>query len=156
MTTNTTNIVPQSIADRIPAGLREKGYVPQITFPGAHWFIRVPLALIIFNQGWMKFTDLVGGAESYGFPVWMWFMAGLGEVLGAAALIVGGAVKAFNPPEGALRLIGDVITRLGGLAITLIVAAVIYLIYWGPWQGMQFHLMLLAGGLFFMWRGNRA
>lgn len=148
MTFSTTNL--------LPSGLLEKGYFPQLTVPGAHWFIRIPLALIIADQGIMKFLDLSGGAASYGFPVWMWAMAALAEVLGAAGLIAGGIVKTWNPASGLFRLFGDVVTRLSGLAIAVMVAAVIGIVYWGPWQGMQFHLMLLAGGLFFMLRGNRA
>ncbi|MEL6550331.1 MAG: hypothetical protein AAFQ54_08815 [Pseudomonadota bacterium] len=146
MSTTTTNIFPSSLV--------EKGYVPQVNWPAAHWFIRVPLALIIFNQGYLKFIDLAGGADAYGFPVWMWAFAALAEVLAAAGLIIGGAVRTFNPSNGLLRLFGDVVTRLSGFAITAVVAAVIFIVYWGPWQGMQFHLMLLAGGLFFMLRGN--
>lgn len=148
MTANTTNTPTiQNILNR--------GYLKEINWPGAHWFIRVPLALILSNQAWLKFIDLVGGADSYGFPVWMWFMAGLGEALAAAGLIVGGAVKSWNPEDTRIRLSGDVITRLSGLATTIIVASVIAIVYWGPWLGFQLQLMLLAGGLFFMLRGNR-
>jgi len=147
MTVNSTNLLPASIL--------EKGYIPQINWPGAHWFVRVPLALIIGNEGIAKFADLSAGAASYGFPVWMWGLAGLAEVLAAAALVIGGIVRSLNPAEPLLRLFGDVITRLGGFAAASVVGAVIVMVYWGPWQGMQFHLMLLAGSLFFMLRGNR-
>lgn len=149
MTANTTNTpIPQEMINR--------GYVAQATLPGAHWFIRIPLALILANQASLKFVDLVGGAESYGFPVWMWFLAALGEALAAAGFVIGGTVKSLNPSNGLFRLGGDVITRLAGLATTAIVAAVIGIVYWGPWLGFQLQLMLLAGGLFFMLRGNRA
>ncbi|MEM8591924.1 MAG: DoxX family membrane protein [Pseudomonadota bacterium] len=147
MTANSTNTFPQDALEKS---------VSQLTLPGAHWFIRVPLALIIANQGYLKFIDLEGGAASFGFPIWMWALAGIAEVLGAVALIVGGAVKTLNPGDGILRLLGDVVTRLGGLAIVGIVASVIWVVYWGPWEGMQFQLMLLAGGAFFALRGNRS
>ncbi|MEM9855403.1 MAG: hypothetical protein AAF841_13285 [Pseudomonadota bacterium] len=151
MTANATNVLNSMSRDAL-----ERGYLPQVTLPGAHWFIRIPLALIIANQGAMKFIDLAGGAASYGFPVWMWALAGLGEILAAAAFIIGGIVKSLSPENALLRLFGDVVTRLGGLATTIIVASVIGIVYWGPWQGMQFHLMLLAGGVYFTLRGNRA
>jgi len=48
----------------------------------------------------------------------------------------------------------DMLTRLGGLAIACVVAGVIVMIYFGPFGGWQLQGMLLAGGLFFLFRGN--
>ena len=75
--------------------------------------------------------------------------------MGAAALIVGGIVKSLNP-GGLINLAGDVLTRLAGFAIAAVVAGVIYMFYWGSFYSMQYHLLLLAGGLYFMLRGNRS
>ncbi|MEM9351094.1 MAG: hypothetical protein AAGA47_12605 [Pseudomonadota bacterium] len=148
MTTNSTNTF-------LPSSMVDKGYLSQVHWPGAHWFVRIPLALIIGNQGYLKFIDLAGGAEAYGFPIWMWALAALAEVAAAAGLIVGGVVKSLNPSNRLLALFGDVVTRLSGFATTAVVAAVIAIVYWGPWAGFQLQLMLLAGGIFFMLRGNR-
>ncbi|MEL6609664.1 MAG: DoxX family membrane protein [Pseudomonadota bacterium] len=132
-----------------------RNILPVITMPWAHWFLRLPLAAIIFNQGWMKLPDLAGQAESNAIPVVLFAMAAIGEILGAAALIVGGIVKSLNP-GGLINLAGDVLTRLAGFAIAAVVAGVIYMFYWGSFYSMQYHLLLLAGGLYFMLRGNRS
>lgn len=133
-----------------------KSVLPAITMPWAHWFLRLPLAAIIANQGIMKFPDMAEQAAGNGLPLWLFALAAIGEVLAAAGLVIGGAAKTFNA-RGLVRLGGDVITRLSGFAITAVVAGVIYMFYWGGgFYSMQYHLLLLAGGLFFMLRGNRS
>jgi len=146
MSTQTTNTYMQGGGSLLPA----------ITMPWAHWLLRLPLAAIIVSQGWIKFPDMAGQAAGMGIPVVLFAMAAFGEVLAAAGLIIGGAVKSWNP-GGLINMAGDVITRLSGFAITAVVAGVIYQFYWGGgFYAMQYHLLLLAGGLFFMLRGNRS
>ncbi|WP_147127027.1 DoxX family protein [Shimia ponticola] len=146
MTTFSTNTFVQTGRNILPA----------ITMPWAHWFLRLPLAAIIANQGFMKFPEMAEQAAGNGLPLWLFAMAAFGEVLAAAGLIIGGAVKSFNA-TGLIKIGGDVITRLSGFAITAVVAGVIYMFYWGGgFYAMQYHLLLLAGGLFFMLRGNRS
>jgi nitrogen fixation/metabolism regulation signal transduction histidine kinase len=48
----------------------------------------------------------------------------------------------------------DLLTRLGSLSIACIVPGVIIMIYFGLFFGWQLQGMLLAGGLFFLLRGN--
>ncbi|MEM9012637.1 MAG: hypothetical protein AAGE18_15520 [Pseudomonadota bacterium] len=121
--------------------------LPVPTLGGAHWFLRLPLAAIILNEGVTKFPDLAAGAAAFGLPLFLWVLVALGEIAAGAGLLVGGAIR---------NRFGDLITRASGLVIAGIVAGVILLVYLGPWTGMQFHLMLLAGGLFFMLRGNQS
>ncbi|MEM9708890.1 MAG: DoxX family membrane protein [Pseudomonadota bacterium] len=151
MTAETTNT-------RASQGLPEWASVA--TSSHAHWFLRLPLAAIILDQGANKMPYLVDDAASYGFPLWLWTLTAVGEILAGLALIIGGLFAyawAKNLPVfKSFPWFGDVVTRLGGLGISIIVAAVIYVVYWGPWTGFQLHLMMLGGGLFFLWRGNKA
>lgn len=137
------------------ASMVRKGYVAALTLPSAHWFLRLPLAAIIWNQGVMKFPEMADQAASNGIPFVLFFLAAVGEVLAAVGLIVGGLVKTWNP-SGWKSLLGDVITRLSGFAVAAVTAGVIWLFYGDSFYSMQFHLMILAGGLFLLLRGNRA
>ncbi|MEM1160306.1 MAG: hypothetical protein AAGJ28_05185 [Pseudomonadota bacterium] len=118
---------------------------------GAHWLLRVTLAAFIAYQGYIKFPLLVGDAEGFGVPYFLWILAALGEIGAGVALIAGGFMRSW---------IGDVITRAGGAALALIVASVIVVVYWAPLMdlfiGNQFHILLLIGGLYFALRGNAA
>jgi len=116
------------------------------TIRSADWFLRVPLAVIIAEQGWMKFPDMALQAEGYGLPVALFFLAAMAEILGGIAILIGGFIRN--------NWMTDLLTRLGGFAIASVVAGVIVMIYFGPFAGWQFQGMLLAGGLFFLFRGN--
>ncbi|MEM0944328.1 MAG: hypothetical protein AAGI70_10300, partial [Pseudomonadota bacterium] len=117
----------------------------------AHWLLRLLLAAIIIQQGFMKTPISADDAAAFGVPVFMWTMAALGEILAGVTLIVGGAIH---------TRIGDVVTRIGGLMLAVIVASVLVWVYWAPPLDMfelnQLHLLLLAGGLYFALRGNAA
>jgi len=112
----------------------------------ADWFIRVPLAAIIIEQGLFKLPDFAAQAESYGLPLIVFALATLAEVGGGIAILLGGILRN--------NWMTDLLTRLGGLAIACVVAGVIIMIYFGPFSGWQLQGMLLAGGLFFLMRGN--
>lgn len=116
----------------------------------AHWLIRLPLAAMILNQGIMKLPLTEADAASWGLPFVLWAMAALGEIAASAALIFGGFVRNW---------IGDLLTRLAGLGIAMIVAGVLYVVYWAPlydlWLANQFQILLLVGGLYFALRGNK-
>ncbi|MEM8577384.1 MAG: hypothetical protein AAGF60_06000 [Pseudomonadota bacterium] len=116
------------------------------TIRSADWFIRIPLAIIIFQQGLMKLPDFAIQAEGYGLPLWAFGLATLAELGGAIALIAGGVIRN--------NWMTDALTRLAGFAIASVVAGVIVMIYFGPFSGWQFQGMLLAGGLYFLFRGN--
>ena len=116
------------------------------TIRSADWFIRVPLAVIIIEQGWFKIPDFALQAEGYGLPLWLFGLAAFAEIAGGIAILLGGLIRN--------NWMTDSLTRLGGLAISSIVAGVIVMIYFGPFSGWQLQGMLLAGGLFFLLRGN--
>ncbi len=116
------------------------------TIRSADWFIRVPLAAIIIDQGLIKLPDMAAQAEGYGLPLILFALAALAEVGGGIALLLGGLLRN--------NWFSDLLTRLAGLAISIVVAGVIIMIYFGPFFGWQLQGMLLAGGLFFLLRGN--
>lgn len=115
----------------------------------AHWLLRMPLALVMIHQAMMKFPLSADDAAAYSLPFFLWAMSAYGELLAAAGLVVGGLLS---------NRFGDIVTRLAGFAIAAIVAGVLVVVYWAPITDLvitnQFHLLLLAGGLFFLLRGN--
>ncbi|WGH79158.1 DoxX family protein [Jannaschia ovalis] len=116
------------------------------TIRGSDWFLRVPLAAIIIEQGSFKLPDMAGQAESYGLPLILFALAAFAEIAGGIAILLGGLIRN--------NWMSDMLTRLGGLAITTVVAGVIVMIYFGPFSGWQLQGMLLAAGAFFLMRGN--
>ncbi|MEM6355583.1 MAG: hypothetical protein AAF844_07850 [Pseudomonadota bacterium] len=117
----------------------------------AHWLLRLPLALIIFQQGAAKTPITAEDAASYGLPLAAWALAAFGEMAAGIGLVAGGFVRGWQ---------GDLMTRLAGAALASIVVGVLIVVYWAPPLEIllynQFHLLLLLGGLFFAFRGNRA
>lgn len=116
------------------------------TIRSADWFLRIPLAIIIIEQGMFKLPDFAIQAESYGLPILLFGLATFAEIAGGLAILVGGLLRN--------NWMTDLLTRLGGLAISTVVAGVIVMIYFGPFAGWQLQGMLLAGGVFFLMRGN--
>ncbi|MEM6302596.1 MAG: DoxX family membrane protein [Pseudomonadota bacterium] len=120
---------------------------------GAHWFLRIPLAYIMFQQGSMKTSNITAVAEASGIPVWMYVLAMLAELGGAAALIVGGIVQTWNP-GGRIDWMGRSITRLAGFAIAAVATAVIVQFFASSFIAMRDHLLYVFVGLFFLLYGN--
>ncbi|MEL6959984.1 MAG: hypothetical protein AAGL89_13635 [Pseudomonadota bacterium] len=116
------------------------------TIKSSDWFIRIPLAAIIIQQGLWKIPDLALQAADYGLPVFAYFLAMFAEVAGGTAILLGGLIRN--------NWMTDLLTRLGGLAIAIVTAGVIIMIYFGPFIGWQLQGMLLAAGAFFLFRGN--
>jgi putative oxidoreductase len=121
--------------------------LPRVSF--ADWLIRLPLAGILLQNGVDKFPLDPGMAEGFGVPYALWVMAALGEVAVAVLLVAGGLLR------GSL---GDLVTRVAGAGAAAIVAGVIYVAYWAPPLDLlmfnQFHLILMALGMFFALHGN--
>ncbi|MEL6645945.1 MAG: hypothetical protein AAFQ79_18585 [Pseudomonadota bacterium] len=116
------------------------------TIRSADWFLRIPLAIIIIEQGWLKLPDFALQAEGYGLPLVLFGLATFAEIAGGLAILLGGLIRN--------NWMADALTRLGGLAIAIVVAGVIVMIYFGPFSGWQLQGLLLAGGMFFLFRGN--
>lgn len=121
--------------------------LPRVSF--AHWLLRLPLAGILMQNGLQKFPLSAGSAEGFGVPFALWILAALGEIAVAVLLIAGGLLR------GAA---GDLVTRFAGAGAAIIVAGVIYVAYRAPPLDIllfnQFHLLLIAGGLYLALAGG--
>lgn len=124
---------------------------------GADWLIRLSVAATFIYHGATKFPYIAAGAEMMGMPFIVWLAVALGEIAAGVALLAGGALR---------TKLGDILTRLGGAGVAIIMVGAIGLVHWGQWSntpsethpfgGMEFQTLLLAVGAFFVLRGNRA
>jgi len=119
----------------------------------AHWFLRLPLAAVLLQQGADKFPLSADAAAGFGLPLALWGLAAAGEIVVGLALLLGGLMR--GP-------LGEVVTRLAGAGLAVIVAGVIYVAYWAPPLELlmfnQFQVLLLGCGLYLalVWRGAPA
>jgi len=82
-----------------------------------------------------------------GMPMVVGWLVALGEV-GAGAALIAGAV-----------LSRDILTRIGGLIVIIIMIGAIFLVHWpngfnSQNGGFEFQLLMLVTGLYFLVRGN--
>ncbi len=120
--------------------------------PGfAHWLIRLPLIIVLVQQGMDKFPLSAEAAAGFGVPFALWIMAATGEIAVALMLVAGGVLRGSA---------GDLITRLAGAGAAAIVAGVLYVAYWAPPMDLilfnQFHILLMCAGLYLALSGKRA
>lgn len=115
----------------------------------AHWLIRIPVAGIILQQAAWKLPLNAADAEVYGLPLFAWALAALGELGAGLGLLLGGLLPGR---------VGDVLTRISGAVIAVVVVGVLLVAYAAPILDIltinQLQIMLLVGGLFFALRGN--
>ena len=124
---------------------------------GADWLIRLSLAGTFIFHGLDKFPNIAAGAEFMGLPFAVWLLVALGEIAAGFSIVAG---------RLAPNAIGDLLTRAGGAIVAIIMLGAIYLVHWGQWSnipsethpfgGMEFQTLLVATGLFFALRGNKA
>jgi putative oxidoreductase len=128
--------------------LRTSRALPRGTY--AHWLLRLPLALVLVQQGLDKFPLSADMAAGFGLPFALWALAAIGEVGAGVLLVASGFVR------GAL---GNLLTRLAGIGTAIILLGVLIVAYGGtPLDWLifnQFHLLLMAGGLYFALTGGR-
>lgn len=109
----------------------------------ADWLLRVPLAMVLFQYGFDKFPLSADVAAGWGLPLFLWALAGVGEIAVAALLLLGGFWR---------NRAGEVMTRLAGAGAAVIVAGVIAVAYRAPPLDLlmfnQFHILLLGAGLY--------
>ncbi len=124
----------------------------------ADWVLRIALASVFIFHGVAKVADLAGGGPiPMGQPFGVWALVAFAEVAGGIGILLGRLIAGS---------VGDVITRLSGLAIIPVMLGAIVMVHWPRWSfvpseshpmgGMEFQVVLLLIGLFFVLRGNRA
>lgn len=123
----------------------------------AHWLLRAALASVFLFHGIQKFMNLEKGAEMMNLSVPVWTAVAFAEVIGSVLLLLGGLIRSR---------IGDIMTRLGALALIPVMFGAIVLVHWPRWSfapseshpmgGMEFQVVLLLIQLYFLIRGNEA
>lgn len=121
------------------------------------WLLRIALAAVYVPKGVDKLTNLEGFAGMMELAVGVALLVALAEVLGGLAVLLGGFFA------GAVN---DVLTRLGALATLPVILGAIFMVHWGQWSfvpsdthpmgGMEFQVVLLLLGLYFLIRGRHA
>ena len=127
--------------------------------PHAHWLLRIALASVFLYHGLQKFLGHGIGAfaQMMGLPPTIAGTVAVIEALAGAGIIAGATAPG--------RL-GDIATRISGLAILPVMLGAIALVHWGQWSfaatpthplgGMEFQVVLALLGLYFAVRGNGA
>ncbi|MCH8059897.1 MAG: DoxX family protein [Proteobacteria bacterium] len=113
--------------------------------PHAHWGLRLSLAATFVYHGVGKFP-IEGPAM--GLPVAVVWLVALSEIAAGIMLIAGAFGK-------------DILTRLGGLIVVVIMIGAIVLVHAKNGfsvmnGGMEFQLLMMAGGLYMATKGNDA
>ena len=115
--------------------------------PHVHWAMRLSLAATFLYHGIGKFP-VAAFSEAMGMPVPMVWAVAIAEIIAGAALIVGAFGK-------------EILTRLAGLIVIVIMIGAIGMVHFkNGWNvmngGMEFQVLMLAVGLYFVVRGNEA
>jgi putative oxidoreductase len=116
--------------------------------PIVHWGLRLSLAATFIYHGLGKFP-VEQTAAAMGMPSFAILLIGLVEIIGGVCLIAGALVSR------------DVLTRIGGLCVIVIMVGAIGLVHaksgWDVMKGgMEFQVLMLAVGLYFVAKGNEA
>ncbi len=117
------------------------------------WLLRIPLAIVLLQQGLSKLPISVDDAASFELPMLVWVFVVLGEIGAGLGLIVGGLIQKL------WSTIADMITRFSGFVVGSIMTGVIWI---GQPENLidvllydNLHVFLWAGGLFFALKGNK-
>ena len=120
----------------------------------SHWLFRIPLAIVLLQQGLSKLPFSIEDAEAFELPALVWWFVIYGEIGAGLGLLVGGAVIWQKVKE-----FQDLITRFSGITICSIMTGVIWVGQPDSFMDVllydNFHVLLWVGGLYFALRGNR-
>ena len=126
--------------------------IPKVPAPFATFLLRIPLALMFFQQGLNKLPVNGDAADAMGIPYIVWWFAAYGEIGSAIGLIVGGAVG-IVVTTGILSNLADLLTRFSGITMTCVVTGVIWLALPGSLMDVilndYLHLSLYVGCLLY-------
>ncbi len=114
--------------------------------PYVHWGLRLSLAATFIVHGLAKFPP-DGFSQAMSMPLVVGWLVALGEVGAGIALIAGAALSR------------DILTRIGGLLVIIIMIGAIFLVHLPNGfnvqnGGFEFQLLMLVTGLYFLARGN--
>lgn len=114
--------------------------------PYVHWGLRLSVAATFIYHAWGKFPP-TGFSASMDLPIVVGWLVAITEAASGVLLIAGAFGK-------------ELLTRLGGLGVVVIMLGAIFLVHWPKgWNtmdgGMEFQVLLLATGLYFAARGNK-
>lgn len=114
--------------------------------PHVHWGMRLSVAATYIWHGSHKFppTALL---ENVGIPIPLGYVIAVTEIAAALALLAGPFTK-------------DLVTRAGGFLVVTNMIGAIALVHSSAWDyrmgGMEFQVLLLAVGSYFLVKGNDA
>ena len=125
----------------------------------SHWLLRIPIAIVFIQQGWMKIPVAADEASSYDLSVLVWWFVAYGEFLAGIGLLLGGILTARWLYNESFDWFGDMITRFSGITMCCIMTGVIWI---GDPESLldvlfydNLHVLLWVGGLYFALRGNK-
>ena len=115
--------------------------------PHVHWGLRLSLAATFLYHGWGKFP-VDAFSQAMGMPVPMVWAVALAELAAGVMLIAG----AFGR---------DILTRIGGLIVIVIMIGAIGMVHAQNGfnvmsGGIEFPLLMLVSGLYLAAKGNDA
>ena len=90
-------------------------------FTGSNWLLRFPLIIVFIQQGFSKLPIDQAAADIYSLPLIVWVMAAWGEIFSGLGLLFGGILNGSN----LFSWLGDLVTRVSGLVILIIMIGVI-------------------------------
>ena len=134
-----------------------KDIIPEFCL--SHWLLRIPLAIVFIQQGWMKLPVDIEEAASYDLSYIVWWFVAYGEFLSGIGILIGGVLTAAWTYNEMQDWVGDIITRFSGITMCCIMTGVIWIGEPDSFMDVllydNLHVLLWVGGLFFALRGNR-
>lgn len=119
--------------------------------PNAHWFLRAGFAATFLFHGVGKIATFSGLSEMVGGSL-VAALVTFAEIAAGLGIIIGGFQN-------------EIITRLAGLAAIPVMLGAIIMFHWPRWSftpeegfpmgGMEFQVVLLLIGIYFLITGNR-
>ena len=134
--------------------------------PLATFLLRIPLAVMFFQQGIMKYNGDMGlEAEMWNLPYIVWWFVTFGEIGAAIGLLVGGLIgvmpwhRWFSEfMQNVIWNLGDLLTRFSAITMTCVVTGVLWLMKPASLLDVilydYLHVSLYVVALYFALRGN--